>query len=68
MRSKPITYSSQKVLSEEGGLTIEINVIPNGELIGKILSYGDSVRVIEPESLKEKVKEKLRLSLENYRQ
>lgn len=65
VKTKPF-HSSQKVLSEEGGLKIEINVIPNGELVGKILSYGDSVRVIEPESLKEKVKEKLRLSLENY--
>lgn len=65
IKTKPF-HGTQKKISEQDGLIIEINVIPNGELIGKILSYGENIRVIEPESLKENVKEKLRLSLENY--
>ncbi len=48
--SKPL-HGSQKVVSKnDSGLVVSIEVIPNYELETLILSYGDRVKVIAPES------------------
>ncbi len=64
--TKPL-HGSQKIKEQnESGLTISIEVIPNRELIAHILSYGDDITVISPESLREEVATKLKNSLKNY--
>jgi len=63
--TKPL-HGSQKTKQDENGLTVTIEVIPNRELIAHILSYGDDVTVISPESLREEVATKLKNSLKNY--
>src|SRR5690554_4104661 len=51
--TKPL-HLSQKVNSDESGLTVRINVIPNFELERLILSFGEQVEVISPIDLKER--------------
>ena len=48
--SKPI-HGSQKTISPNEGL-ISLDVIPNRELESIILSFGDDVEVLAPESLR----------------
>ena len=48
--SKPVHGSQKVVLNNESGLIVSIEVIPNYELETLILSYGDRVKVLEPES------------------
>jgi len=64
--SSPI-HKSQQLLKEENGKLIFIfKVIPFHELHSKILSYGSSVKVLEPESLRLKIQEILNNTLKNY--
>jgi predicted DNA-binding transcriptional regulator YafY len=45
---------------------VKIKVILNYELERLILSYGESVKVVAPQILKEKIKERLLKGWENY--
>jgi predicted DNA-binding transcriptional regulator YafY len=55
--TKPLHGSQKKLSYDENGLTIQIEVIPNFELRQLILSYGDSVEILTPESFKNKIYE-----------
>jgi predicted DNA-binding transcriptional regulator YafY len=64
--SSPIHKSQQLLKEEKGKLIFTFKLIPFHELYSKILSYGSSVRVLEPESLRLKIKEILNNTLKNY--
>ena len=68
IESKPI-HSSQDELfeSDDKYVRISLFVYDNYELRSKILSLGSKVTVIEPQSLKDKLREELQKSLENYK-
>jgi|ERR1035437_567712 predicted DNA-binding transcriptional regulator YafY len=63
--SQPL-HSSQKVISEDDGLTIEINVYISHELIQTVLSYGEQVKVLKPERFKKEIKTILKKTFGNY--
>lgn len=66
IRTKPI-HGSQKM--KEQGLSftmITLDLIPNYELESVILSYGEGVEVVHPESLRNKVKKRIELIYSNY--
>jgi len=50
--TKPI-HPSQKHKLEEDGLTVRISIIPNYEFERLIMSFGDSVTILEPKYLRE---------------
>ena len=64
--SAPIHKSQEFVEEKDGKIILRIKVIPFHELHSKILSYGDNVRVLAPESLKLKIKELLQNTIEKY--
>jgi len=64
--SSPIHKTQQLVKKENDKLTFSFQLIPFHELHSKILSYGSSVKVLEPESLRLKIQEILHKTLENY--
>jgi len=53
--TKPI-HSSQIVKQVEDGLLVKIEVIPNYELEQLILSFGEGVRVLKPQTLVNRIK------------
>ena len=55
--SKPL-HPSQKTKDKKHGL-IEITVIPNRELESLIFSFGNDVEVLQPETLREQIAEKI---------
>jgi len=55
--TKPLHGSQKKLNYDVNGLTIQIEVIPNFELRQLILSYGDSVEILTPESYKKEIYE-----------
>jgi predicted DNA-binding transcriptional regulator YafY len=66
IQTKPLHESQyDKALDENYGLVI-INVIPNYELESLILSFGERVEVLEPESLREKLKVRVNKLFKNY--
>jgi len=64
--SKPL-HPSQKILEKKEDHTIiQLDVIPNYEFYAQILSFGPAVEVIDPESVRFTMKEKLVAMLGNY--
>ena len=57
--TKPWHGSQKKVAEDEISVTIELDVIVNYELEQKILSWGDYIEVLQPLSLREKIKSRL---------
>ena len=51
---------------EDGSVLIRIKVIPNFELEQVLLSFGESVIVLEPEVLKNRIKERVTAASKNY--
>ena len=67
LRSTPLHKSQREVLSKHGEFaefTYRLCVTP--ELISQLLAMGDKVEVLEPEELRERMKEELRKSIERY--
>lgn len=71
LTTKPL-HNSQKVLIEpdvkmgrEYG-EVEITVIPNVELVAQILSYGSTLQVLSPDSLKYRIVDELKRMLSHY--
>ena len=61
-------HKSQKVLVDnEKECRIALRVVPNYELTQEILMHGDTVRVLEPAWLAEKIQQILKRTLEKYR-
>lgn len=66
MENKPIHETQIHKWINDNTLELKINVIINYELERLILSYGENVQVIQPLSLKEKIKFRLGKATENY--
>lgn len=60
IKRKPL-HGSQRIVQEheDGSAEIIINVIPNFELESRILGQGMHMKVLSPESFKEKIKNQI---------
>lgn len=66
--SKPIHPSQELVEEQEdGSAVISIEVIPNFELMQLLLSFGERIKVLSPESLREEILKKIEKNIENYK-
>lgn len=66
MENKSIHETQKHKWIDENTLEVKIEVMINYELERLILSYGESVRVVEPRHLKEIIKSRLLNGLNNY--
>ena len=62
--TKPIHHSQICSNAEDGIVTLDL--IPNQEFEALLLSYGPDVEVLEPESLRKQVREKIERSYKKY--
>jgi predicted DNA-binding transcriptional regulator YafY len=67
MQNKSIHDTQKHKWLDNDVLELKIKVILNYELERLILSYGESVKVVAPQFLKEKINERLLKAIENYR-
>ncbi|MCS4432852.1 helix-turn-helix transcriptional regulator [Aquiflexum gelatinilyticum] len=65
--TKPLHGSQKKIDSTDRGIIIQIEVIPNHELRQLLLSYGDGLQVISPESYKNELKEVIERMYKKYK-
>lgn len=67
IRTKPI-HHTQRIIKEykNGSILIRAHLISNYELKSVLLSYGDSIKVIRPITLKEEMKQVLMHAYQNY--
>ncbi|MFA9193395.1 WYL domain-containing protein [Flavobacterium sp. FBOR7N2.3] len=66
IQTKPLHWSQKSKVLEDGTLEVRINVIINYELEMRILSFGEKVKVISPDSLIIQIKERIQKQLNNY--
>ena len=64
VHTKPL-HHSQKVKDKPNGI-IEITVKPNRELMALLLEFGDDVEVLQPEHLRQEIKEKVQVMQQLY--
>jgi len=72
LMTKPLHHSQKEMMpySEHDGQwygEVILAIEPNRELRGKILMYGENLEVIEPQSLREQIKEVLMKQMDQYR-
>jgi len=66
IHTKPL-HGSQKLKEKtDTYVVIELELIPNYELESLILSYGEGVEVLSPETLREQIKIRVQITLNNY--
>ena len=65
--TKPF-HNSQRLIEkhEDGSATIQLSVHHNFELERLILGFGDSIKVIRPRRLRQRIKQKLKRALKGY--
>lgn len=66
IETKPIHHSQIILEKDEKGAVVQISVIPNFELEQVILSYGEGLKVLSPQHLKEKIQKRISKSFNNY--
>lgn len=64
--SKPL-HGSQRIRSKtKEELVISIEVAPNYELESTLLAFGEKIKVLAPESIKEMIRERLKVAIGRY--
>lgn len=66
IQTKPLHWSQKSKILEDGTLEVRIKVIINYELETRILSFGEKVKVIEPEVLVIKILDRIKQQFKNY--
>jgi predicted DNA-binding transcriptional regulator YafY len=66
MENKPIHETQKHKWLNEETLEVKIKVIPNYELERLILSNGESIEVIKPEYLRDKIKDRIENNIKLY--
>jgi len=66
IRTQAIHSSQKEIKTSEDSSVFTIDIIPNYELESTFLSYGESVKIIKPLSIKQKLKKRMELMLAEY--
>lgn len=66
VETKPIHGTQRKISSDERGTIIEIDVQQNYELKQLILSFGEHIQVLSPDSLRQEMRQHLAKALKLY--
>ena len=66
VESLPLHHSQQLILKNEDEMRFSYFIRPTYDFRMEILSYGDQVKVIEPDSLKSQIKKELKRSIAHY--
>ena len=64
--SLPLHHSQQLILSNDDEIRFSYFIRPTYDFKMEILSYGDQVKIVEPETLKAQIKEELQRSIAHY--
>lgn len=67
IRTLPLHWSQKEILTNEQEVRFEYFILTNYELLQKILSYGDAVKVLQPKSLQKQHQEMLKGALAHYK-
>jgi predicted DNA-binding transcriptional regulator YafY len=66
VESLPLHHSQQLILKNEDEMRFSYFIRPTYDFRMEILSYGDQVKVLEPNSLQKQIRNQLENTLKNY--
>ncbi len=66
LRTLPLHHSQREVAHSSDHTDFEFDIRPTNDFINKLLSYGESLEVLEPADLRLKIRQKLEESLRKY--
>lgn len=66
LKTQPLHHTQQIVSENETEIIISLTVGVTTELVMSILSYGNDVKVVQPATLQQNIKDRLEASLRNY--
>lgn len=66
--TKPIHHSQQVIEKGKDGITVSLNVQLNYELEREILGFGETMVVVQPKRLRERIENRLKYNLHLYEQ
>ena len=66
IQTKPLHGSQKTKEMGDAHIVIELELIPNYELESLILSYGEGIEVILPKTLRERIRDRVKTTLNNY--
>lgn len=64
--TKPLHHTQKIIAKSSDGIEASIEVILNYELEREILGFGDSIVVLKPQRLRERIEQKLELAVKRY--
>lgn len=67
IKTMPLHHSQQILEDKNGQMIVHLNLIPSYDFVMEILSYGEFVKIIEPQFLANEVRNRLLNSLEVYK-
>lgn len=66
IKTKPIHNSQQLSGPKDGVFTVSLRLRPNYELESLLLSFGEKVKVLRPDGLRDKIRDRIRKANERY--
>ncbi|MFM9837596.1 MAG: helix-turn-helix transcriptional regulator [Cyclobacteriaceae bacterium] len=66
LKTQPLHATQQTISDDDNGLVVSLQLIPNYELLQTLLAFGAEVKVLEPSSLQQQIKEMIHKSLKLY--
>ena len=66
VQTKPLHPSQREIANTPAGLELTLHLVPNQELVTRLLSFGADVQVLAPASLRVTMQKRLRAALARY--
>ena len=66
VKTKPIHISQRVIKEDQNGMTISLTLIPNYEFYSTILSFGSSIKILNPESEVKEIYKRLQYAFKQY--
>lgn len=66
LRTLPLHQSQQETATTEGYADFSFDIRPTADFLGRLLSYGSDIEVLQPQELREKMKGMIAESLKRY--
>jgi predicted DNA-binding transcriptional regulator YafY len=66
LKTQPLHTTQQVISDDHNGVEVSLQLIPNYELLQTLLAFGAEVKVLEPLSLQQQIKEMIHKSMKLY--
>ena len=66
LRTLPLHHSQREIASTEHYTDFSFDIRPTADFLGQLLSHGDGIEVLEPQELRQKMRQMIAENLKRY--